>query len=52
MEILKNYLEEKLQIEYYVVKYLILQKIYNMMDINVDLFQWFINFLCRYAINK
>ena len=29
------------------VKHLILLKIYSMMDINVDLLQWFINFLIK-----
>ena len=31
----------------YVIKHLILQKVYNMMDINVDLVQWFINVLIK-----
>ena len=30
-------LEEQLQIKYYVIKQLVLQKIRNMMDINADL---------------
>ena len=47
MEILKIYLEEQLVIKYYVIKCLILLKANNMMDINVDLFQWFINFLIK-----
>ena len=39
MEILKVYIEEQLLIKYYVIKHLILLKIQNMMDINVDLLQ-------------
>ena len=47
MEILKIYLEEHLLIKYSVIKHLILLKIRNMMDINinVDLLKWFIKFL-------
>ena len=47
MEILKIYLEEQLLIKYYVIKHLILLKIRNMIDINVDLLQCFINFLIK-----
>ena len=39
MEILKIYLEKKPLIKYYKIKHFILQ---NMMDINLDLLQWFI----------
>ena len=35
--ILTIYLEEQLQIKYYVIKQLVSQKIRNMMDINADL---------------
>ena len=42
MEILKIEIEEQLLIKYYVVKHLILLKVQNEMDINVDLLQWFI----------
>ena len=45
MEILKICLEGQLLVKYYVIKHLILLKIKNMMDINADLLQWFINFL-------
>ena len=47
MEILKIYLEEHLLIKYSVIKHLILLKIRNMMDINinVDLLKWSIKFL-------
>ena len=38
-------LEKQLLINYCVIKHLILLKILDMMDINVDLFQWFIVFL-------
>ena len=41
----KDLTEEKLLIKYCVIKHLILLKIRNMMNINVDLLQWFINFL-------
>ena len=34
-------------IKYDVIKHLILLKIHNMMDINVDLLQWFITFLIK-----
>ena len=33
--------EEQLLIKYYVIKHLILLKIQNTMDINMDLLQWF-----------
>ena len=33
MEILKIYIEEELQMEYYMIKHLILKNLYNMMDI-------------------
>ena len=42
---LTDYLEERLQINYYMIKLLILLKIRNKMDINADLLYWFINFL-------
>ena len=45
MEILKICLEEQLLTKYYVINHLILLKIQNMMDINMNLPQWFINFL-------
>ena len=35
---------EQLMIKYYMIKHLILLKIQNMMDNNVDLLQWSINF--------
>ena len=38
-------LEKQLLINYCVIKHLILLKILDMMDFNVDLFQWFIVFL-------
>ena len=47
MEILKIYLREWLLIKCYVTNHLILLKTQNMMNINVNLFQWFINFLFR-----
>ena len=40
IDILKIYLEQ-LMMKYYVIKHLILLKIQNMIDINVDLLQWF-----------
>ena len=47
MEILKIEIEEQLLIKHYMVKDLILLKIRNMIDINVSLPQWFINFLIK-----
>ena len=47
MEILHIETEEQLLIKYYAIKHLILLKIQNMMDINVYLLQWFINFLMK-----
>ena len=37
----------KRRIKYYVIKHLILQKIQNMMDVNLDLLQLSINFLIK-----
>ena len=37
MEVLRIYLEEQLQIKYYLMKHLMLQKIQEIMDINMDL---------------
>ena len=42
MEILRICLDELLLIRHYVKKHLILRKIQNMMDINLELFQLFI----------
>ena len=47
MEILKIYQKEQLPINCYVIKHLILLKIQNMLDVSVDLQQWFINFLIK-----
>ena len=47
MEILRIFLGEKVPIKYYLIKYLVLQNTQNMMGINVDLFQWFINLLVK-----
>ena len=47
MEILKISSEEQLLIKYCLIKHLILLKIRNMMNINVDLLQWSINFLIK-----
>ena len=46
-EILKTYLEEQLLIKYYMIKYLILLKIQNMMDTCVDLLHWFLSALIK-----
>ena len=43
----KNLSRRKLLIKYYVIKHLILLKIQKMMDINVVLHQWSINFLIK-----
>ena len=45
MEIVNVEIEEQFLIKYYMIKHLILLKIENIMDINVDFLQWFINFL-------
>ena len=34
------------------IKHLILEKIENMMDINVDLLQWFIHFLIKNLVEQ
>ena len=47
MEMLKIYLEEQLLINIYVIKYLILPKIQNMMNIKGVLLQWFIKVLIK-----
>ena len=52
METLRIYPEEQLLIKYYVIKHLMLQKIQNMMDINLELLHWFINFLIKSRANK
>ena len=41
MEILKTFLKEQFLINYHIIKQLILLKIQNVMDINLDLLQWF-----------
>ena len=52
IEILRIYIEEQSWIKYYVIKHLIQLKTPNMMDINVDLLQWFISFLIIKTYNK
>ena len=47
MEILRTYVEQQLLVKYWVIKYLVLLKIQNMMDIKQVLLQWFINFLIK-----
>ena len=47
MEILKIEIEEQLLIKHYMIKDSVLLKIRNMIDINVSLPQWFINFLIK-----
>ena len=47
MEILKIEIEEQLLKKYHVIKHLILLKTQYMMDINMDLLQWFINLLIK-----
>ena len=47
MEILKIEIGEQLLKKYHVIKHLILLKIQYMMDINMDLLQWFINLLIK-----
>ena len=43
MEILKIFLEEQLLIKYYVAQQLILLKIQNMTDMNLEFLEWFVN---------
>ena len=45
--VLRVSLEEQLLIKYCVLKHLVLLKTPNMMDINMDLLQWFINSLIK-----
>ena len=45
--ILSICLEEQLLIKYYMIKHLVWLKIQNMIDINVELLQWFIDFLIK-----
>ena len=47
MEILRICIEEQILIEYYMIKHLKLLKIQNIMNINVNLIRWFINFLIK-----
>ena len=47
MEILKILLEEQLLIKHCMIKHLLLLKTQNIMDININLLQWFINFLIK-----
>ena len=50
--ILKSYIEEQLLIKYCMINHLILLKILNMMDINVEGFQWLMNFLIKKFVVK
>ena len=52
IEILIIRLEEQVLIRYCVIKHLILLKIQNMMDINIDLLQYFITFLTKKLLMK
>ena len=52
MEISNIQIEEQLLIKYYVIKHSVLLKIQNMMDINVDLLQCFINFLIKKTLGE
>ena len=47
MEISRVYLVGQLLINLYVIKFLVLLKIQNMIEINVDLRKWFINFFIK-----
>ena len=44
---LSIYLEKQLLIKYSVIKHLILLKLHNMTEVNVDLIQWFIFLLIK-----
>ena len=46
-EILKIYIEKQLLIRSYVRKHLIFLKTQNLIDINFDMLQWFINYLIK-----
>ena len=45
-------LEEQLLIRYYMMKHLILLKVENRMDINIELLQWFIIFLVKRPLTQ
>ena len=45
-------LEEQLLIRYYMMKHLILLKVENRMDINMELLQWFIIFLIKTPLTQ
>ena len=47
-----KYLEEQLLIRYYMMKHLILLKVKNRMDINMELLQWFIFFLIKRPLTQ
>ena len=47
MDILKIYKKDQLQTKYYEIKYLIILKIQNVMDIKEVLLLWFMNFLIK-----
>ena len=49
MEILKIWIEEQLLIKYCVIKYI---KLLKMIDINVDLLQWSINFFDKKSFRE
>ena len=51
-EILRVCQEEHLLVKYYVIKDLILLKKQNMMNINFELFQLFINVLIKYSVSS
>ena len=46
-EILKIYIEKQLLIRSYARKHLIFLKTQNLIDINFDMLQWFINYLIK-----
>ena len=47
IEIFKTYLKEQPLLEYCIIKNLLLLKIQNMMNVNIELLQWFIHFLLK-----
>ena len=47
IEILRIYLGDQLVIKYYMIKHLTFLKIKSMIDINVELLQWILNFFIK-----
>ena len=52
MKILKIYLEQQFLVKHCMINHLLLLKVPNMIDINVDLLQWSINHRIQVAVLK